>query len=158
MAFGVATATLVSQSLGAGDADAAERYAWSSVKIAVMLFGILGAHEILYPHVWIGIFNQSPAVIRAGEASMRLMGATGPLIAAGMILTQALFGAGNPRFVMIVELMLHFGVLLPVAYICGVMLHGGLLGVWSAAAVYAVLLTSIMAWKFRTGTWKTIVI
>ena len=75
-----------------------------------------------------------------------------------MILTQALFGAGNPRFVMMVELLLHFGVLLPVAYVCGVLLHGGLLGVWSAAAVYAVLLTSIMAWKFRSGTWKTIVI
>jgi MATE family multidrug resistance protein len=158
MAFGVATATLVSQSLGAGDADAAERYAWSSVKIAVMLFGLLGAHEIAFPQFWIGIFNQSPGVLRVGESSMRLMGATGPLIAAGMILTQALFGAGNPRFVMMVELMLHFGVLLPVAYVSGVLLHGGLLGVWSAAAVYAILLTSIMAWKFRSGTWKTIVI
>ncbi|HKU43069.1 MAG TPA: MATE family efflux transporter [Polyangiales bacterium] len=158
MAFGVATATLVSQSLGAGDSDAAERYAWSSVKIAVVLFGLLGAHEIAFPQFWIGIFNQSPAVIRAGEASMRLMGATGPLIAAGMILTQALFGAGNPRFVMMVELMLHFGVLLPVAWLLGVVFHGGLLGVWSSAAVYAVLLTSIMAWKFRSGTWKTIVI
>ena len=158
MAFGVATATLVSQSLGAGDADAAERYAWSSVKIAVMVFALLGLHEIAFPRFWIAVFNESPAVIRAGENSMRLMGATGPLIAAGMILTQALFGAGNPRFVMKVELMLHFGVLLPVAYLCGVILHGGLLGVWSAAAVYAVLLTSIMAWKFRSGTWKTIVI
>jgi multidrug resistance protein, MATE family len=158
MAFGVATATLVSQSLGAGDAEAAERYAWSSVKIAVMLFGVLGAHEIAFPHFWIAIFNDSPNVIRVGESSMRLMGATGPLIAAGMILTQALFGAGNPRFVMVVELLLHFGVLLPVAFLCGVVFHGGLLGVWSAAAVYAVLLTSIMAWKFRSGTWKTIVI
>jgi Na+-driven multidrug efflux pump len=87
---------------------------------------------------------------------MRLMGATGPVIAAGMILTQALFGAGNPRFVMVVELILHFGVLLPVAYVCGIILHGGLLGVWSAAAVYAFLLTGIMAWKFSTGSWKTI--
>ncbi len=158
MAFGVATATLVSQCLGAGDPDAAERYAWSSVKIGIILFGILGLHEIAFPQFWIGIFNDSEAVIRVGSSSMRLMGATGPLIAAGMILTQALFGAGNPRFVMVIELLLHFGVLLPVAYVAGVVLHGGLLGVWSAAAVYAVLLTSIMAWKFRSGTWKTIVI
>ena len=54
------------------------------------------------------------------------------------------------------ELVLHFGVLLPVAYVCGVMLNGGLLGVWSAAAVYATLLTGLMAWKFRQGSWKTI--
>jgi MATE family multidrug resistance protein len=75
-----------------------------------------------------------------------------------MILTQALFGAGNPRFVMLVELTLHFGVLLPVAYIAGVVLDGGLLGVWSSAALYAMLLTAIMAWKFRSGSWKSIVI
>ncbi|HEY2736128.1 MAG TPA: hypothetical protein VGI70_19155, partial [Polyangiales bacterium] len=101
---------------------------------------------------------ESPAVIRVGSASMRLMGASGPFIAAGMILTQALFGAGNPRFVLMVELILHFGVLLPVAYVCGIILNGGLLGVWSAAAVYAVLLTAIMSWKFRSGTWKSIVL
>ncbi|HEX7476777.1 MAG TPA: MATE family efflux transporter [Polyangiales bacterium] len=156
MAFGVSTATLVSQSLGARDPDSAERYAWSSVKIAVMAFGVLGLHEVLYPEFWIGIFNKSPEVIAAGASSMRLMGAAGPLIAAAMILTQALFGAGNPRFVMIVELCLHFGVLLPAAYCGGIVLHGGLLGVWSAAALYAALLAGIMAWKFRSGSWKTI--
>lgn len=156
MAFGVATATLVSQSLGAGKPDDAERYAWSSVKIGAMLFGVLGALEIAAPHWWIGIFNQSSAVIEAGSSSMRLMGACGPCIAAGMILTQALFGAGNPRFVMIVEVLLHFLVLLPVAYLLGVVLDLGLLGVWSSAAIYVVLLTAIMAVKFREGSWKSI--
>jgi MATE family multidrug resistance protein len=158
MAFGVSTATLVSQSLGARDPDSAERYAWTSVKLAVFAFGMLGLTEIMYPTFWIQIFNQSPAVSAVGAGPMRLMGATGPFIAAAMILTQALFGAGNPRFVMLVELALHFGVLLPVAYVAGIVVNGGLLGVWSAAAVYALLLTLIMAWKFRSGTWKTIIL
>jgi putative MATE family efflux protein len=158
LAFGVSTATLVSQSLGARDTEAAERYAWSSVKLAVMAFAILGSTEIAFPEFWLSIFNKSPDVIEVGKSSMRLMGATGPFIAAGMILTQALFGAGNPRFVMMVELALHFGVLLPVAYICGILLGGGLVGVWTAAAVYAVLLTAIMSWKFQSGSWKSIVL
>jgi Na+-driven multidrug efflux pump len=84
------------------------------------------------------------------------MGACGPVIATGMILTQALFGAGNTRFVMKVELTLHFGVLLPCAYTLGVLLNFGLLGVWSAAALYACCLASIMSWKFRQGKWKSI--
>jgi putative MATE family efflux protein len=156
MAFGVATATLVSLHLGARNPSAAERYAWSSVKLGCMMFGAVGAFEIAYPGACIGFFNHSPAVIDAGLSSMRLMGACGPLIAAGMILTQALFGAGNPRFVMLVELSLHFGVLLPIAYLMGVTLHFGLLGVWSSAAIYVLLLTTIMAWKFRGGSWKAI--
>jgi multidrug resistance protein, MATE family len=158
MAFGVSTATLVSQSLGAGDADSAERYAWSSVKLAVFVFSVLGATEIAFPEFWLRIFNDSPAVVAVGRNSMRLMGATGPFIAAGMILTQALFGAGNPRFVMKVELVLHFFVLLPLAYLLGVTFKIGLSGVWSAAAIYAALLTLIMSWKFRSGSWKAIVL
>jgi putative MATE family efflux protein len=156
MAFGVATATLVSRSLGARDPSAAERYAWSSVKLGVMMFAVVGALEIAFPGKCIAFFNDSQAVVDAGRSSMRLMGACGPLIAAGMILTQALFGAGNPRFVMQVELMLHFCVLLPVAYLMGVILNHGLIGVWSAAAVYVALLTLIMALKFKSGSWKTI--
>jgi Na+-driven multidrug efflux pump len=158
LAFGVSTATLVSQSLGARDPDSAERYAWSSVKLAVMTFGVLGAFEVAFPRFWLGIFNNSPAVIAVGTGPMRLMGAAGPVIAAGMILTQALFGAGNPRFVMMVELSLHFGVLLPLAWLFGITLNGGLLGVWLSAAVYAVMLATIMAWKFRSNSWKLIVL
>jgi MATE family multidrug resistance protein len=156
MAFGVATATLVSQSLGANKPNDAERYAWSSVKIGALLFSVLGGLEIAFPHTWIGIFNKSDAVIEAGSSSMQLMGACGPVIAAGMILTQALFGAGNPRFVMIVEVLLHFFVLLPVAYLMGVTFGFGLIGVWSSAAIYVMLLTGIMAFKFREGSWKSI--
>lgn len=156
LAFGVATATLVSRSLGARQPEMAEQYAWSSVKLGCMMFTIVGGLEIAFPHTTIAIFNDSPAVIAAGVPSMRLMGACGPVIAVGMILTQALFGAGNPRFVMLVELGLHFGVLLPLAYLLGVVWHGGLLGVWTSAAVYVVLLTAIMVTKFRSGSWKTI--
>jgi MATE family multidrug resistance protein len=156
MAFGVATATLVSRSLGARQPEQAEQYAWSSVKLGCMMFAVVGALETVFPHSCIAFFNDSPAVIAAGVPSMRLMGACGPVIAAGMILTQALFGAGNPRFVMLVELLLHFWVLLPLAYLLGVLLHGGLLGVWTSAAVYVCLLTGIMAVKFRSGSWKSI--
>jgi len=158
MAFGVSTATLVSQSMGARDPDSAERYAWSSVKIAVLAFGVLGSTEVAFPEFWMRIFNDSPAVVAVGAGPMRMMGAMGPFIAAGMILTQALFGAGNPRFVMLVEISLHFGVLLPIAYLCGVVFKGGLLGVWLSAAVYVLLLTAIMSWKFRSNTWKSIIL
>jgi len=156
LAFGIATATLVSQHLGAQNPKGAERYGWSSVKIGVLVFGCVGALEMIFPDFCIRLFNESPEVIRLGIPSMRLMGACGPLIAAGMILTQALFGAGNTRFVMFVELTLHFCVLLPVAYILGVVFQLGLIGVWSAAALYAFLLTVVMGWKFLEGSWKSI--
>src|SRR6185295_64609 len=73
MAFGVATATLVSRSLGARDPSSAERYAWSSVKLGAMMFTVVGALEIAFPGKCIAFFNDSQAVIDAGTSSMRLM-------------------------------------------------------------------------------------
>ena len=86
----------------------------------------------------------------------RMMGLATPLIATGMILTQALFGAGNSRYVMIVELVLHFGCLVPLAWLFGLQLNLGLVGIWSSALIYAALLTTAMVVKFRSGDWKSI--
>jgi Na+-driven multidrug efflux pump len=84
------------------------------------------------------------------------MGICTPLIAVGMILTQALFGAGNTRFVMIVELILHFTCLVPLAWVLGITLGFGLIGIWAAGVVYIALLAAVMSWKFKLGDWKHI--
>src|SRR5581483_354266 len=61
--FGTATATLVSQSLGAKRADDAERYGWSSVRLGLVLFGVVGFLEgILLRTQLIGLFSTSPGV------------------------------------------------------------------------------------------------
>jgi MATE family multidrug resistance protein len=111
---------------------------------------------VLFTRGLLGIVTQSPAVLEAALGPMRLMGIMTPMIAVGMILTQALFGAGNTRFVMIVELCLHFLCLVPLAWFLGITLNLGLWGIWGAAAVYVVLLTGIMLWKFNSGDWKAI--
>jgi putative MATE family efflux protein len=157
LAFGTSTATLVSQSLGEGEPQKAERFGWVSVRLGLLIFGIVGLLEgVLFTEPLLGLVTKSAAVHEAALMPMRMMGIATPLIAVGMILTQALFGAGNTRFVMIVELFLHFLCLVPLAWVLGVTLGFGLVGIWSAALAYVVLLTGVMVWKFRSGDWKTI--
>jgi MATE family multidrug resistance protein len=67
-----------------------------------------------------------------------------------------LFGAGNSRFVMIVQACLHFGILVPLAYVLGVTFQLGLPGIWVGALVYAIALAIVMSVKFKTGDWKSI--
>jgi Na+-driven multidrug efflux pump len=55
-----------------------------------------------------------------------------------------------------VELCLHFGCLVPLAYLFGIVLDWGVLGVWTGAFVYILLLCTIMGWKFAEGRWKEI--
>jgi multidrug resistance protein, MATE family len=157
LAFGTATATLVSQSLGEKNPDKAEKFGWASVKLGLVMFGVLGLLEgVLFTPQILSFVSHSAAVQQAAILPMRLMGLTTPVIAVAMILTQALFGAGNNRFVMIVELILHFTCLMPLAWLFGLTFHGGLTGIWASAIVYAVALAGAMAWKFKSGTWKTI--
>jgi len=59
---------------------------------------------------------------------------------------------------MLVELVLHFFCLVPLAWLFGITLNLGLTGIWASAAVYVVLLTTVMVWKFRRGDWKSIAI
>jgi Na+-driven multidrug efflux pump len=156
LAFGTATATLVSQSLGERDPGKAERFGWSSVKLAVLIFGVIGVTQAIFAEPLLAFASKSPLVQEVALRPMQIMGVCTPVIAIGMILTQALFGAGNSRFVMVVELVLHFTCLVPLAWLLGVHLHLGLIGLWSAALVYVVLLAALMTWKFKGGSWKSI--
>ncbi len=157
LAFGTSTATLVSQSLGEGKPDKAERFGWVSVRLGLLIFGIVGLAEGgVFTHAILRLVTRSDAVLEAALVPLRMMGFATPLIATGMILTQALFGAGNTRFVMVVELVLHFLVLVPFAWLLGLVFHIGLVGIWSSALLYVVLLTTAMTLKFRSGDWKGI--
>jgi MATE family multidrug resistance protein len=157
LAFGTSTATLVSQSLGEGKPENATRFGWVSVRLGLVIFGVVGLIEgALVTKPLLALLTQSVAVQEAALWPMRLMGLCTPLIATGMILTQALFGAGNTRFVMIVELVLHFGCLVPLAWLLGITLGFGLPGIWGSAGLYVVLLTTAMVLKFRSGDWQAI--
>lgn len=156
LAFGTSTATLVAQSLGEGDGHKAERFGWTSVKLGAVIFGVVGLLEALFAPQLLAVVSHSDLVREAALAPMRVMGICTPFVAVGMILTQALFGAGNSRFVMVVELILHFTCLVPLAWLLGITLHFGLIGIWSAGVVYVMLLSAIMSFKFRSGDWKHI--
>ncbi len=157
LAFGTSTATLVSQSLGERDGEKAARYGWASVRLGLLIFGVVGLCEgVLFTPQLLHLVTKSAAVAQAARIPMRMMGLCTPLIAAAMILTQALFGAGDSRYVMVAELVLHFGCLVPLAWILGITLGGGLIGIWAAAVTYVVLLAAAMIVKFARGEWKSI--
>lgn len=167
IAFGSSTATLVSQSLGAKNPELAARYGWQSVKLMVPVMAAIGLVMIFWPESLLRLYLPVDAADTAGLKdqvmaiaipSLRVCGVLAPLAAAALVLTQALYGAGESRFVMIVELCLHATCLVPLAWLFAVKLELGLLGCWSAAGVYGLSLLIAMGWKFISGGWKKTVI
>jgi putative MATE family efflux protein len=156
IAYGTATATLVSESLGKQQPELAGRYAWEAVKLGALVMAVVGILMFLFPTGILRVYTHDPEVIRVATPALRMVALSAPLMAAALVFTQALFGAGNSRFVMYVEGTLHFFCLVPLAWLLGLRLKFGFLGVWSAAIAYVVLLTVIMGWKFFEGKWKAI--
>ena len=156
MAFGTATASLVSQSLGQKDAKLAETYAYESAKIAFIIFGILGVATFCIPETIAGLLSNVDAVIDVTADVLRLLSPGVVIIACAIIFTQSLFGAGCTKFVMCVEGSLHFACLIPLSYLIGIRLGGGILGMWACVLVYASALCLIMFAKLRAGGWKKI--
>lgn len=158
IAFGQATATLVSKSMGKKNFNEAEAYGWDSVKLGMYFFGALGILALIFPEQLLGLLSNDQIVIDAAVPGLRIMASLEMYIAMALILTQALFGAGNTKFVMFAELTLHAVCLVPLAYLFSVVMDLGFLGVWLSATAYVVLLGVAMAWKFWEAKWKNIVV
>ncbi|HEX2571415.1 MAG TPA: MATE family efflux transporter [Polyangia bacterium] len=156
IAYGSATATLVGQNMGARKIDAAENYVWTSAKIGAVLFTAVGLLTCLYPHAIMALWSKDQAVIEVATPILRVLGACEPVACLALVFTYALYGAGNARFVMVVEGSLHFTCLMPASYLLGLVFGLGIWGVWIAMMAYIVLMACIMAAKFTTGTWKAI--
>jgi Na+-driven multidrug efflux pump len=157
IAFGTATATLVAQSLAAKRPDDASRFGWASVRLGLVLFGVVGLCEgVLFTEAILRVITDSHEVRAAALLPMRMMGIVTPIIAVAMILSEALFGAGNTKFVAAAQFVLVFAVLVPLAWVLGIVLQVGLAGMWVAAVTYAICAACVMTLKFRGGAWKTI--
>lgn len=165
LAFGTSTATLVSQSIGAKNIKLAERYVWQCVLLAVYVMSILGLLAFIFPKPILTLFlppdmegnHLKEAVIQTAMPSLRLTAILlSPTAAAALVLTQALYGAGETRYVMLVEFILHFFCLAPLAWFFAIYLDIGILGCWIAAIIYACGLLIATATKFLQGSWKTL--
>lgn len=156
MGLGIATATLVSQNMGRGHPDEAEKYAWTSVRMAALFTGLVGVLMAVFPDQAMGIFSHDEEVLEVGRMPMRIVGGLGFAVGFGLVLAQALFGAGANRFVMWVEIVLHFLCLVPLSWFLALPMGLGLSGIFIAAGVYIAALAALMTWKFKSGTWKKI--
>ena len=154
--IGVAAMTLVGQNLGAKKPDEAEVFAWDAAKLAAYLMAGVGLLFVVFPRFIFMIYTSDPAVIALGRTPLIFLGLTQAFGGISLVLEQSLQGAGNTRYVMLAEVIGCSLFYLPVAYFLGIHLHLGITGAWIGELVYWITMSSLMAGKFRTGTWKAI--
>lgn len=154
--MGLAAATLVGQALGRGDPDDAKAWGWDVSKLTMLLLGALGLIGMLLARPIIGIFLHNPETLELAVVPLKIFAAVIAFDGVGLVLMNALLGAGASRLTISVSVGLQWGLFLPVAY-CLVIFGGfGLLEIWIANASYRLLQALIYVRIWQRGTWQNI--
>jgi putative MATE family efflux protein len=152
--LGNAAATLVGQNLGAGQPDRAEASAWRAAKYNTIFMSGLGLLSLIAAPWIAGLFSSDPDVLRYGANCIRILGVGYPMYAVGMIMIQALNGAGDTATPSTLNLLAFWLVQIPLAWLLAEPLTLGPNGVFWAIVVSESLLTVLSVIVFRRGNWK----
>jgi putative MATE family efflux protein len=145
--FGIASAALVAQKLGARIPAEAERAARISARYAAMLLTSVGLLVLAFPRPLLSIFSSDAEVIALGAAAVPVLTLAQPFMAVGTVLAQSLRGAGETRAVLGVSAVGAFVVRLSMTWLLAITLGLGLTGVWLGSTadwfVRSLLLTAL---------------
>ncbi len=154
--LGNAAATLVGQNLGAGKPDRAERSVWRAAKYNAMFMAAVGIVMIALAPQIVSLFSSEPDVIRYGTSCLRILGVGYPMYAVGMIIIQALNGAGDTTTPSMMNFICFWLLQIPLAYWLATAVGLGPNGVFTAIVIAESALTAIGVLVFRKGKWQSV--
>jgi len=137
-AFGVALAatTLVGNALGRNDVEDAARWGWNCAALTFIYGIIMSLILIPLANPILSVFLTNPETRQLAYLPMVLWALAIGFDTAGMVLMNALIGAGDTRRSMWISLVWQWAFFLPLAYLVGPILGFGLLGVWAINGIY----------------------
>jgi putative MATE family efflux protein len=154
--FGLGAQTLVGQTLGTGNKHLARRYGMEAARLATYFTIVVGAVFILLPDAVIMLITTNREVGEVARPILRVAGAAQVFYASGIVLAHALQAAGATVYVMFVEVLTHWVIFLPAAYVLGVRMGWGITGAWLALPVYIVSYSLLVYKKYRSDSWLSI--
>ena len=152
VAWGTATATMIGQALGARDPVRAKRAGHEAVlqcgllSVVIAIFFFFGA-SFIYEQM-----SLDPLVRAVGVEPFRILAIFQTLLVVSIVYIHALRGAGDTRFPLLITVV---GVIIRVtlAWIFGVLLHGGLLGAWMGMFGDMLWRAGAAATRYARGQW-----
>ena len=156
MSMGVASATLVSKSVGEGDVEGAAQWGWDSGKLGVIGITLLGLPLLLFPEAFLSTFLSDPHTIAIATVPLQLVAATTGIGSLIYIFAYTLYSVGDGNRVMLVSFATQWFVFLPGVWLVGPYLKYGLLEIWLVQMAYGCLATGLITAIWMGGRWKTI--
>lgn len=149
-----AAATLVGQNLGAGHPDRAERSAWRAGHFNMIFMATVGVIYLSFAPFFIGLFSQEPAIVEAGSLALRILAGGYVFYGYGMIITQAINGAGDTTTPSLLNFIFFWLMEMPLAAFLALRLDWGQTGVYWSIFIAESCMALAAMWVFKRGKWK----
>lgn len=149
--FGLASAAIVGQNMGAGRADRARRAGWLTAGYACATGAVVALAFLAFPEPMLGIFTRDPLVVADGVLYLRAMAAVQVSMGLEIVLESALGGAGYTIQPMIWSGLFTAARIPMAAWLAGAW---GVQGVWWALGITAVARGVAMAVLWKNGNWQ----
>ena len=151
-----AAATLVGQNLGAKQPDRAAKSVLLTAKYNAIFMGIVMLLFLFLASPIISIFYKEGEVHRYGVSALQIIGAGYIFYGIGMVMIQALNGAGDSKTPTIVNLVGFWFFQIPLAWILAKTFNMGPVGAFIAIPVAETFLALAAWYYFKLGKWKDV--
>lgn len=156
MGLGVASATLVSRTVGEGDIPGAVQWGWDAAKLGVISITVLGLPLLLFPERFMSFFLRDPQTLAISIVPLQMVAVTSGIGSLIFILGYTLYSVGDGKRVVLVSFSTQWIFFLPLVYVVGPYLRSGLLQIWLVQMAYGTLATALIVAVWVSGRWKRI--
>jgi putative MATE family efflux protein len=153
-----AVATMVGQNLGAKKPERAEAAVYLTGRYASYYMAGISVIMLVFAPQLAAVFTSDAAVIARAAQCLRFISVGNLSYGWGMVMVQALNGAGDTRTPTIINFFCYWCFQIPLAYTLALGFHWGPPGVFVAIPAAETLMTTASLFVFRRGAWKTRVV
>jgi putative MATE family efflux protein len=151
-----AAATLVGQNLGAKEFDRAEKSVMITAKYNAIFMGIVMVIFLCFSNHIIRIFTQDEAVVKYGTQALQVFGSAYIFYGIGMVMTQALNGAGDTKTPTWINFICFWLIQIPLAWYLSKHLDMRATGAFISIPIAETMLALAAWYYFKKGKWKEV--
>ncbi len=151
-----AAATLVGQNLGAQKPQRAQKSVWIAGISNTIFLAILSIFFVVFPEFFIRLLagNEDIKVIEYGSQALRIISIGFPAYAMGMVMIQAINGAGDTTTPTIINFFTFWMLEIPLAAILSFYAGFDYYGVFYSILISETMMAVAGMMVFRQGKWK----
>ena len=152
-AIGMAAGTIAGQFLGAGNIRMARKTVWYCLLLGVVLMGLCGVALMFLGRPLTSVISSEAVHMAIVPKLLFICGATQIFFAISMVVRQALRGTGDTLWVFLITTASSYLVRLPLAWVLGIVLELGLVGIWLGLCGELIVRALLFLARFLQGGW-----